>query len=104
MPESYVTIDLGEAGQVKVAAVDLGGGGLVADRGDFVAPLAKLVGPIEALSRAVMDALKKAEPTSFAVELDFNVGVGSGGLITVFGKVSGSAAVKATLTWNKSAP
>jgi|ERR1700727_204376 hypothetical protein len=102
MPEDYVTIDLGEAGQVKMVAEVLSGGGLVADRGDIVAPVAKLVGPIESLSKAVMDALKKAEPTSFTVELDFNVGIEAGGFIPVFGKASGSAAIKATLTWAKS--
>jgi hypothetical protein len=101
MPEDYVTIDLGEAGQIKMVAEDLGGGGLVADKGNIVEPVAKLVGPIESLSKAVMDALKKAEPTSFVVELDFSVGVEAGGLITIFGKASGTAAIKATLTWAK---
>jgi len=100
--ETYVTVDLGDAGTVKVAAVDMGGGSLV-DAKDLVAPLARLVGPIETLSKAVMDALKKAEPTSFTVELDFNVGVEAGGMFTVFGKASGTAAIKATLAWSKSA-
>lgn len=53
--ETYVRIDLGETGMVGIAAVDLGGGSLVA-AGDVVAPLTQLLGPIETLSKAVMDA------------------------------------------------
>lgn len=100
--ETYVRIDLGETGMVGIAAVDLGGGSLVA-AGDVVAPLTQLLGPIETLSKAVMDALKKAEPTAFTVELDFSVGIAAGGVLTMFGKASGSAAVKATLNWSKAA-
>jgi hypothetical protein len=100
--ETYVTIDLGDAGSIKMQAVDLGGGGLV-DAKDLVAPLAKLLDPVESLSKAVMDALKKAEPTSFTVELDFSIGIEAGGVLTVFGKASGNAAIKATLSWSKDA-
>lgn len=100
--ESYVTLDLGDGETIGVAAVDLGGGSLV-DARDVVAPLSKLIKPIETISKAVMDALKKAEPSSLTVELDFSVAISSGGAMTVFGKASGSAAVKATLTWSKSA-
>jgi len=99
--ESYVRLDLGDGQTVGIAAVDFGEGSLVDSR-DMVAPLSALVKPIETLSRAVMDALKKAEPTSLEVELQFSVAITSGGVMTVFGKASGSAAVKATLTWAKS--
>ena len=99
--ESYINLDLGDAGVVKVAAVDLGGGGLVKDTGDLTEPATKLLGPIEAVSKGVMDALKKAQPTSFTVELDFTVGIESGGMTLIFGKASGSATVKATLVWDK---
>lgn len=47
--------------------------------------------------------MKKAEPTAFTVELDFSVGIAAGGVLTMFGKASGSAAVKATLNWSKAA-
>lgn len=100
--ESYVTIDMGEAGKVGIAAVDLGGGSLVAAK-DRVAELGQVLGPIESFSKAVMDALKKAEPTSFTVELDFSVGIAAGGVLSIFGNASSSAAVKATLTWSKAA-
>lgn len=100
--ESYVTLDLGNGETVGVAAVDFGGGSLV-DASDVVAPLSQLVKPIETLSKAVMDALKRVEPNSFTVELDFTIGISSGGVMTMLGKASGSAAVKATLNWSKSA-
>ncbi|MBV9858386.1 MAG: hypothetical protein JOY82_28295 [Streptosporangiaceae bacterium] len=99
--ESFVLLDLGDGEMVGVAAVDMGGGSLV-DAGDVVAPLSQLVKPIETLSKAVMDALKRAAPSSCEVELNFSVAISSGGVMTVFGKASGSAAVKATLSWAKS--
>lgn len=99
--EAYVRLDLGDGQSVGVAAVDLGEGTLVDGR-DLVAPLAQLIRPIETLSKAVMDALKKAEPSSLAVELEFSVAISSGGMLTVFGKAAGNAAVKATLNWSKS--
>lgn len=104
MPDEYVTIDLGDGALIKMAAVDLGGGGLVGGPNSAVAPLSQLIKPIETLSKSVMDALKRAEPTSFVVELDFSVGIEAGGFISVFGKASGSAAIKATLTWSKQQP
>jgi Trypsin-co-occurring domain 1 len=99
--ESYVRLDLGDGQTVGIVAADFGEGGLV-DARDMIAPLSALVKPIESLSKAVLEALKKAEPTSVVVELDFSVAITSGGVMTVFGKAAGSAAVKATLTWAKS--
>ncbi len=98
--ESYAWLDLGDGVKVAVAATDFGGGSLVS-ASDVVAPLSKLIGPIETISKAVMNALKKAEPTSFTVELDFSVGISSGGFTMAFGRATGTAAVKATLTWSK---
>jgi len=101
--ETFVTLDLGDGETVGVAAVHFGGGSLV-DSKDVVAPLSQLIKPIETLSRAVMEALKKVEPSSFSVELNFSVAISSGGVLTVFGKASGSAAVTATLNWSGPGP
>lgn len=99
--ERYVTIDLGDGGTLKVEAQDLGGAGLVADK-DVVARLPEVIGPVETISREVLEALKRVAPTKATVELGFSLGVEAGKLFALFGKASGEASLKVILEWSGS--
>lgn len=59
---------------------------------------------ITAVSGKVVDALKKAAPKKFTVEMGFEFKVEEGGLVALFTRVAGEAAIKVTMEWERQDP
>jgi hypothetical protein len=96
--ERTVTMDLG--GGMKLAVVaEVTGPQLVADD-KVVAELSHVTGPIERVSREILEAAKRAKPSKATVELGFGLAIEQGVLISLFGKGKGEASIKLTLEWS----
>lgn len=94
-----VSLDLGDGDRLVIVAEQVGPE-LVADK-DIVARLSAVTGSIDKVSRAVLDALRKIEPTKVTVELAFSLAIEAGQVVALFGKGKGEASIKATLEWAK---
>jgi Trypsin-co-occurring domain 1 len=75
---------------------------LIADE-DVVGKLGKVTDSIERVSSEMLDAVKRAAPTSATVELGFSLAIEAGQLVALFGKGKGEASITVTLQWSKSA-
>jgi hypothetical protein len=98
--ERTIAIDLGDDDKLVIVAEQIGPA-LVADE-DIVAKLSKVTGSIEKVSRGVLDALRRVEPSKATVELSFALAIEAGQLVALFGKGKGEASITATLEWSKS--
>jgi hypothetical protein len=99
--ERAVTLALDDNTQLVVIAEQIGPA-LVADD-EVVAKLGKVTGSIERVSREVLDAVKRAAPTTATVELGFSLAIEAGQLVALFGKGKGEASITVTLEWSKAA-
>ena len=99
MREQTLTLDLGDGDRLVIVAEQVGSQ-MVAEK-DIVARLGAVTGSIEKVSRAVLEALRKVEPTKASVELAFSLAIEAGQLVALFGKGKGEASIKATLEWAK---
>ena len=99
--ERAITVALDDNTQLVVVAEQIGPA-LVADD-EVVAKLGKVTGSIERVSREVLDALKRAAPTTATVELGFSLAIEAGQLVALFGKGKGEASITVTLEWSKAA-
>jgi len=68
------------------------------------AGLDQVTDAIGAVSGKVVDALKKAAPKKFTVEMGFEFKVEEGGLVALFTRVAGEAAIKVTMEWERQDP
>ncbi len=93
-----LTLDLGDGMKIAVAAEE-SGPQLVANE-NIAAALEAVTGPIEKVSREVLDAVKKAMPTKATVELGFGLAIEQGQLLALFGKGKGEASIKVVLEWS----
>jgi Trypsin-co-occurring domain 1 len=96
--DRVLTIDLGDGMLVAVVAEE-SGPQLVANE-QIEATLDKITGPVERVSREVLEAVKKATPTKATVELAFGLAVEQGQLLALFGKGKGEASLKVVLEWS----
>lgn len=102
---TVTTVDLGEGASLKVEAIDLGGGSqLVGEGEELVASFADVAGPIESVSRKILEAVKGAAPDKTSIELTFGVAVEAGKLFAFLAKGSAEASIKVTLEWSKKMP
>lgn len=101
--ERTVTVDLGDGAMLKVDAVDLGGSQLVGDA-DLIAPFGEVAGPIESVSRRILEAVQRAAPDKTTIELTFGLAVEAGKLFAFLAKGSADASIKVTLEWSNKAP
>ncbi len=99
--ERTITLVLDENTELVVVAEQIGPA-LVADD-EVVAKLGKVTNSIERVSREVLDALKRAAPTTATVELGFSLAIEAGQLVALFGKGKGEASITVTLEWSKAA-
>jgi hypothetical protein len=97
--ERNVTVELDGGAKLIVQAEQVGP--VLVDAKDIVAKLEPVVSSIEHVCKAVLDAVKKAAPSSATVELGFGLAIEQGQLITLFGKAKGDATIKVTLEWSK---
>jgi Trypsin-co-occurring domain 1 len=97
--ERAITVNL-DADTTMVVVAEQVGPALVADE-NVVARLGKVTDSIERVSREVLDALKRAAPTTATVELGFSLAIEAGQLVALFGKGKGEASITVTLQWSK---
>lgn len=99
--ERTVAVQLDD-GTTFVVVAEQVGPALVADD-DVVAKLESITGSIERVSREVMEALKRAAPTTATVELGFTLAIEAGQLVALFGRAKGQASITVKLEWSKAA-
>jgi hypothetical protein len=97
--ERTVTLDLGDNTMMVVQA-EQQGPQLVADE-KIVATLERVTAPIERVSREMLEAVKRVQPSKATVELGFGLAIEQGQLLTLFGKGKGEASIKVTIEWAK---
>jgi hypothetical protein len=99
-----VVITTPEGTPVRLYVQTADGGGETDIGFDVAAGLDQVTDAISAVSGQVVDALKKAAPKKFTVEMGFEFKVEQGGLVALFTRVSGDAAIKVTMEWERQDP
>jgi Trypsin-co-occurring domain 1 len=97
--QRIVTVTL-EDGTAMAVLADQVGPTLVADK-DVVARLGTVTASVESVSRNLLDAVKRAAPTSATIELGFSLAIEEGQLVALFGKARGEATLTVTLEWSR---
>jgi Trypsin-co-occurring domain 1 len=97
--ERTIAVDLDDTTRLVVVAEQTGPA-LVADE-DVVAKLGNVTASIERVSHEVLEAAKRASPTTATVELGFSLAIEAGQLVALFGKGKGEASITVTLEWSK---
>jgi hypothetical protein len=94
-----VAVDDGDLADLVVVAQQVGPV-LVADD-QILGRLERVSASVEKVSRQMLDAAKRASPTTAKVELAFSLAVEQGQLMALLGKGKGEASITVTLEWTK---
>jgi hypothetical protein len=98
MPERIVAVDLGDNMKVLVAA-EQKGPELVAENEELEAKLTSVTGAVERVGHDLLEAVKRAAPTSATVEVGFGLAIEQGQLVALFGKGKAEATITVTFNW-----
>ena len=101
MPERTVTLDLGEGERIVVVAEQKGPELVAEDK--LEARMSSVTGPIEKIGRELLDAVKRAAPTSATVEVGFGLAIEQGQLVALFGKGKAEPTINVTFEWTRDA-
>jgi NTP-dependent ternary system trypsin peptidase co-occuring protein len=103
---SEVPVEIATAGGspvlLYVQTVDAGGEAEVGF--SVVDGLRQVTDAIGAVAGEVAGALERAAPQKFSVELGFELKSESGGLVALLAKAGGTATIKVTMEWERTAP
>jgi hypothetical protein len=96
--ERLLAVDLDGETRLVVVAEQVGAT-LIADD-EVITRLGTVTDSIEQVSRDVLDALKRAAPTTASVEIGSSFAVEEGKLVALPGKAKGEASVTVTPCWS----